>query len=88
MKRRCTQPSRNNGGRACRAQAMPGTAACWGHTPQARKMIVYLSPALHTRLQALVATGLFGETVDEALLQVARDRVVELSGPLLTPRRR
>lgn len=53
-----------------------------------RRLLVFVPPALIERLHALVATGLFGETVDEALLQVARDRVVELSGPLLTPRRR
>jgi len=78
-------------GRRCRHAPHPGSTTCWAHQARgaglARKMIVYVPPALWKYLQALVATGLFGETVDEALLQAATDRVLDLFGPLLTPRR-
>lgn len=85
---RCEAPSQNNAGRRCPSPVMPGTKRCWNHSGQDRKLVLYLPPALLDLLRRLVQTGLYGETVDEALLHVAKERLIQLSGPLLTPRRR
>ena len=89
---RCGAPLRFNPQRPCRRAVRPGAGTCWSHRlappGPGRKLLVHIPTALWARLEALVATGLYGDAVDEALLTVARDRVVDLCGPLVAPRRR
>ena len=91
MKARCMS-TRGHDGRRCGHAPHPGLQVCWAHRERGagltRKVVLYVPVALWERIEALVALGLFGDGPDQALLELAKHRLLELFPPILTPRTR